>query len=40
MTEANIAAVKKMLEGDARYNIRDIAQYVGLTSAVAHKILD
>ena len=29
MTEANIAAVEKMIEGDAQYNIRDIAQTCG-----------
>ena len=39
VTEANIAAVKKMIEGDARYTLRNIAQYVGITSAAAHKIL-
>ena len=28
-----------MIEGDARYTLRDIAQYIGITSAAAHKIL-
>ena len=31
--------MKKLIEGDARYTLRDIAQYVGITSAAAHKIL-
>ena len=28
-----------MIEGDARYTLGDLAQYVGITSAAAHKIL-
>ena len=39
VTEANIAAVKKLMEGDAQYTLRVIALYVGITSAAAHKIL-
>ena len=31
--------MKKLIEGDARYTLRDIVQYVGITSAAAHKIL-
>lgn len=39
VSEANIAAVKKLVEGDARYTVKDIAGYVGISSAAAHKIL-
>ena len=40
MTEANIAAVKILVEGDARYTSRDIRSRIyGITSAAAHKIL-
>ena len=39
VTKADIAAVKIVLEEDARYIVKEIALYVEITSAANHKIL-
>ena len=39
MTKMSVDAVKSMVTEDARYNVLDIAKYLGMPSGTVHKIL-